>query len=78
MQVFGDVLRFLTGTPAMIGLLLTSWIIFVAADWRVALWALLPAIWKYLRARDFLYAGVSLFIALLILLAMTGLLAFDA
>ena len=41
MQVLADLFSFLTGAPAMVGLLLTSWFIFVAADWRVALWALL-------------------------------------
>ncbi|HNS50888.1 MAG TPA: hypothetical protein PKO09_06870 [Anaerolineae bacterium] len=41
MQVFADLFGFLTGTPAMVGLLLTAWVIFVAADWRVALSALL-------------------------------------
>jgi len=41
MQVFSDFLDFLTGAPAMIGLLLSALIIFVAADWRVALSALL-------------------------------------
>ena len=50
----------------------------LAIGCSVALWALLPAIWKYFKARDYLYAGISLFIALLIALAMTGVLAFDA
>jgi hypothetical protein len=41
MQIFADFLNSLTGAPAMIGLLLTAAIIFVSADWRVALSALL-------------------------------------
>jgi hypothetical protein len=41
MQVFSNLTAFLTGTPALIGLLLTALIIFLAADWRVALAALL-------------------------------------
>jgi len=41
MQVFADLVNFLTGAPVMIGLLLTALIIYVAADWRVALSALL-------------------------------------
>jgi hypothetical protein len=41
MQVWTNLLDFLTGTPALIGLLLTALVLFLAADWRVAMGALL-------------------------------------
>jgi len=40
-----------------------------------AFWALIPSIIMYLKSRDYLYAGICIFIAFLIGLAMTGLIA---
>lgn len=70
MQVLGDLLSFLTGAPALIGLLLTSWIIFVAADWRVALSALLV---QYILVGLALVGSVR--VELVIVRILTGVLA---
>ena len=39
----------------------------------VTLWALIPAIWQFIKKKDYFYVCVSLFVAALILLAMSGL-----
>jgi hypothetical protein len=44
----------------------------------VTLWALLPAIWQFLRKREYFYAGVSVFVAALIALAMSGVVSMAA
>ncbi len=41
MDVLTNLAAFLTGTPVLIGLLLTALVLFLAADWRVAVGALL-------------------------------------
>ena len=39
----------------------------------VTLWALIPAVWQYIKKKEFFYVCVSLFVAALIALAMSGL-----
>jgi hypothetical protein len=39
----------------------------------VTLWGLIPALWQFLKRKNFYYAGVSLFVMALIALAMSGL-----
>ena len=50
----------------------------VALGCSVALWALLPTIISYFKSKEYLCAFVSIFIALIIILAMTGLISVDA
>ena len=39
----------------------------------VTLWALIPAVWQFLKKKEYLYVCVSLFVMALISLAMSGL-----
>jgi hypothetical protein len=39
----------------------------------VTLWGLIPALWQFLKRKNYYYAGVSLFVMALIALAMSGL-----
>lgn len=50
----------------------------VAIGCSVALWALIPTIFLYIKSKDYVFAGICTFIALLIILAMTGILAVEA
>lgn len=48
----------------------------IALGCSAALWALLPAVAQYAKEREYFYAGVCLFTAVLIALSMIGLTAF--
>jgi hypothetical protein len=39
----------------------------------VTLWGLIPALWQFIKKKNFLFVGVSLFVMALITLAMSGL-----
>ncbi|MCL2879285.1 MAG: hypothetical protein FWF29_03485 [Treponema sp.] len=38
----------------------------------VTLWALIPAVWQFIRKKEYYYVGVSLFVMALIVFAMSG------
>jgi multisubunit Na+/H+ antiporter MnhB subunit len=38
----------------------------------VTLWAMIPAVWQFLKKKEYFYAGVGVFVAALIGLAMSG------
>jgi hypothetical protein len=44
----------------------------VALGCSVTLWALIPAVWQFIKKKEYFYVGVSLFIMALIVLAMSG------
>ena len=45
----------------------------VALGCSVALWSLIPAIWQFIKKKEYFYVFVSLFIMTLVALAMSGL-----
>jgi len=44
----------------------------VALGCSVTLWALLPAVWQFIKKKEYFYVGVSIFLMALIVLAMSG------
>lgn len=47
----------------------------IALGCSVALWSFIPTVILYIKSKDYVFAGICLFDALLILLALTGVLA---
>ena len=45
----------------------------VALGCSVTLWALIPALWQFIKKKEYFYVCVSLFVIILIALAMSGL-----
>jgi hypothetical protein len=45
----------------------------VALGCSVSLWAMIPAVWQFIKKKEYFYVCVSLFVAALIALAMSGL-----
>jgi len=44
----------------------------IALGCSVTLWGLIPAIWQFLKKKEYFYVSVSLFVIILIFLAMSG------
>jgi len=44
----------------------------VALGCSVTLWALIPAVWQFIKKKEYFYVGISIFLMALIALAMSG------